>query len=226
MHALTASIDLSEIDLTKYRSILTTGIGSSAAHSRYLAWLLRKYCGLNAAHVSSGAFIAAPAPQAREEAVIVFSQGLSPNARLPLSWAGRFGATILVTAAGSETGERAEALQRAQDSGVIIIPMAVDPEYEVLLRIAGPAAGYAVALRLAAHCGSGIEVNTNEIASAIDSAGSRAESLVGGADACLFTDPIAFVTTHGYGDLASNLSSKVVEGMFLAAPTVIDALEF
>src|SRR6185369_847980 len=76
------------------------------------------------------------------------------------------------------------------------------------------------------HCGSAIELDQSELASAIDDAAARAETLLTGADDRLLSDPITFVTTHGYGDLASNLTSKVVEGMFLAAPAVVDALEF
>jgi creatinine amidohydrolase len=225
IRALTAPLDVSGIDLRNYRTILTTGIGSSEAHSRYLSWLLQTYCSVHSRHVSTGAFIRSP-QRDEDKVLIVFSQGLSPNARLPLSWIDRFGATILVTAAGGETGERAAALQRVKDAGAIIVPMPVDPEYEVLLRLSGPAAGYAVALRIAAHCGSGIEADPNRIASAMQDAISRAEGRLSGAASRVFSDPVTFITTHGYGELAANLAAKVVEGMFLPAPPIVDAFEF
>ena len=42
----------------------------------------------------------------------------------------------------------------------------------------------------------------------------------------MFSDPITFLSTEGYGSLALNLCAKVLEGMFLAAPTPVDVLEF
>jgi creatinine amidohydrolase len=224
--ALTCPLDFSRIDLAKYRSVVTTGIGSSLAHARYLSWLLRTRGNIPSWDVSSGAFVAMPGNGAREQALVVFSQGFSPNARLPLAYANRFGCTIVITAAGREPGERAEALKRAEESGVIVIPMPLDPEYEVLLRLAGPVVGYAMALRLAAHCGIPLEIDPRIIASAMTDASSRADALISAAEPALFSDPITFVATGGYGSLASNLSSKVTEGMFLPPPVIVDALEF
>ena len=224
--ALTTPLNLGKLDLTRYRCVLTTGIGSSSAHARYLAWLLQKYCGLPARDVSSGVFLAAPGEEAREQALVVFSQGLSPNARLPLSFTARFGCTVLVTAAGAEHGERARALRRFEEAGVFVVPIPVDPEYDVLLRLAGPAAGYAVALRLAAHCGNIPQIDSASAADAVKNAASRAGAILAGADERVFSDPITFLATEGYGALALNLCAKVMEGMFLAAPASVDVLEF
>jgi creatinine amidohydrolase len=226
LKAFTSPLDFSRIDLTKHRSVVTTGIGSSSAHARYLAWLLRTRGNLPAWDVSSGSFLAAPGDEAREQALVVFSQGLSPNARLPLTWADRFGATILVTAARGERGERADALKRAEDSGVIVVPMPLEPEYEVLLRFAGPLVGYAIALRLALHSGVRVNLDPQAVASAMVEASGRVDALVANAEPSLFSTAITFITTGGYGYLASNLSAKVTEGMFLPPPAVVDALEF
>lgn len=218
--------NLHRIDFTRYRSIVTTGIGSSSAHARYLAWLLRTFGGQPSWDVSTGAFLAPPPAEAHEQALVVFSQGLSPNARFALTFAGRFGCTVLVTAAGAEHGERADALKRAADAGVIVLPIPVDPEYEVLLRILGPLAGYAMALRLASRSKSRIEFDPDSIATAMEAASHRAESLIAQAGAGLFNDPITLLGTRGYSYLISNLCAKVSEGMFLPQPAALDALEF
>ena len=143
-----------------------------------------------------------------------------------MSFAARFGCTVLVTAAGAEHGERAQALRRFEEAGVFVVPIPVDPEYDVLLRLAGPAAGYAVALRLAAHCGNLPQIDSASAADAVKNAASRAEALLAGADERVFCDPITFLSTEGYGALALNLCAKVIEGMFLAAPASVDVLEF
>ncbi len=218
-------LDLSSVDLEKYRGIVTTGIGSSTAHAQYLAWLLRTRCGLSSWYVSSGSFTAVPHKAAAEQALIVFSQGLSPNARFPLSHSNNFGCTVLVTAAHRETGERAAALNRFREAGVVVVPMPVEPEYEVLMRIVGPMVGYVMALRLAAANGAVFNFDPDVVGAAIANAEERAASRVR-SSGVLSTHPVTFVTTGGYGTLTSNLSAKVSEGLFLSQPHAVDALEF
>jgi len=248
--ALTVPLDMSGFDLRNWRSVVTTGVGSSAAHARYLAWLLRNYAALPAWYVSSGAFVHESRTDTREQALVVFSQGLSPNGRFPLSFASRFGCTILVTAAGSESGERAEALREARKSGVVVVHMPVAPEYEVLLRIVGPLVGYAVALRMAtSRAGAALDFDAGAVAEAMRAASNRVKTLlpteIRGRSPkfpnsrttelgnlgdrpriSVLCDPITFVAAGGYGELASNLCFKVTEGMFLDPPVVVDALEF
>jgi creatinine amidohydrolase len=227
--AFTADIELSRIDLKKYQAIVTTGIGSSAAQARYLAWLLRTYAALPSWDVPTGAFLAPPVDEAKDgakdQALVVFSQGLSPNARIPLEAAARFGCTVLVTAAGAERGERAAALKRAEDAGIVVVTLPVNPEYEVLLRIIGPLAGYAVALRMASRHTQSIKSDPKSVAEAMAVASDRAEACLAAADPSLFSDPITFVTAGGYSYLTTNLCGKVTEGMFLPPPAAVDALE-
>jgi creatinine amidohydrolase len=224
LRTFTDNTNLSRIDFRKYQAVVTTGIGSSAAHARYLAWVLRTYAAMPCWDVPTGAFIVPSGDEAKDQALVVFSQGLSPNARIPLEAASRFGCTVLVTAAGTERGERAAALKASADAGVLVIPLPVDPEYEVLLRIIGPLAGYAVALRMVSQC-TEIRWNESSVAAAMSAASDRAEARVAASDPAVFRDPITFVTAGGYGCLTSNLCAKVTEGMFLQPPVAVDALE-
>ena len=215
------------LDFTKYRSVVTTGVGSSSAHAAYLSYLLRTHGKLSAWEVPTGSLLNPPRGDTREQALVVFSQGFSPNARLALTHSRAFGRTVLVTAARGESGERSDALKRAEDVGVTVIEMPAAPEYEVLLRILGPLIGYAVALRIAAaQRGVALSVDANAIATAIMNAIERTTALLSGSDRRVFSDPITFVTTGGYGALTSNLCAKVTEGMFLQTPVAVDAVEF
>src|SRR5262249_11476944 len=81
--ALTAPLNLTGFDLRNWRSVITTGVGSSAAHARYLARLLRNCASLPAWDVSSGTFLHDPHTDTRKQALVIFSQGLSPNGRFP-----------------------------------------------------------------------------------------------------------------------------------------------
>ena len=67
------------------RMLVATGIGTSEGHARHLAEVATRFCGQPARFVSTGALAAAPPPGADRDWLIVFSQGLSANARFALS---------------------------------------------------------------------------------------------------------------------------------------------
>ena len=213
--------------LRSARSVVTTGVGSSLAHARHLSWLLRTRAGVPSWDVPTGSFVLPPGPEAAEQTLVVFSQGLSPNARLPLAHVGRYRATILVTAADADSPDRAAAVRAAASNGARLVRMPCAPEYEVLLRILGPVVGFVVALRIANAVGAGValDVEPESIVRAVHDASSRAAAALAGADPRIFADPITFVGTNGYAALAHNLCAKVLEGMFLPWPNAVDALE-
>lgn len=225
LESFDARFDDKTLDLSRFRSVVTTGVGSSAANARYLARILSSRSNIPAWDVSSGEFLYPPRVNCEERALVVFSQGLSPNARVPLAWSSHFGRTLLVTAALSEPGERAAAAERFRQQGVIVVPMPVQPEYEVLLRIIGPAVGYVMALRIAAASGIPLEIDGQHVAEAMSAAMERTKALIRTCPDRAFDQHITFVAAGGYGALAANLCAKVTEGMFLAPPVAVDAIE-
>src|SRR5262245_25795494 len=101
------------------RSFVTTGVGSSAGAAKLLAHVLAVELGLPARFAPAGAFMSAPADVARD-VLIVFSTGLSPNARLALAHVGAWHRVMLVTAvargthdAGADKLAAIEAIERA-----------------------------------------------------------------------------------------------------------------
>ncbi len=207
------------------RAVVTTGVGSSLAHARYLSWLLRTRAGIASWDVPTGSFLSPPGPEASEQTLVVFSQGLSPNARFPLAHVERYESTVLVTAAAADSPDRAGALQAAASAGAVVVRMPCAPEYEVLIRILGPMVGLLVALRMANAVGAGVEVEPDAMARAVAEANVRARGALAACDPAIFADPITLVGTNGYAALAHNLAAKVLEGMYLAWPNALDALE-
>lgn len=205
--------------------VVTTGVGSSLAHARYLAWLLRTFAGVPAWDVPIGAFVEAPPTAARDQVLVVFSQGLAPNARFPLAFRDRYRATILVTAADIDDPARAGAAREARDQGVLVVTLPCAREYDVLLRVVGPMIGYVTALRLALAAGASIPVDADAVTRAIIDADARMAALLADVDGRLFAEPITLVGTGGYAALAHNLSCKILEGLFLPWPLAADALE-
>jgi creatinine amidohydrolase len=225
--ALSAPLGLDDATraLRSARAVVTTGVGSSLAHARYLSWLLRTAPAISSWDAPTGSFVSPPGPEAKEQTLVVFSQGLSPNARLPLAHVARYRAAVLVTAADADSPDRADAVRAAASAGAIIVRMPCAPEYEVLLRIIGPMVGFAVALRIANAAGFQVDVTPETLSRAVHEASARATATLSGVAPCVFADPITFVGTNGYAALAHNLCAKVLEGMFLPWPNAVDALE-
>ena len=73
------------------RRILVTGIGSSAGHAHFLASVLSQELGLPAQFVSTGSLAVEPPRSHASDVLIVFSQGLSPNARIRFVYCGGLG---------------------------------------------------------------------------------------------------------------------------------------
>lgn len=208
------------------RAIVTTGLGSSAAHARLLADLLAG-AGLPARFLPTGAFVARRADP--RDALIVFSQGLSPNARLALADPGGWLGVVLASAAdGRAAGPRA-ALRTLRDAGGLLVPLPGGRETSLLLRVAGPLAGYALAYRLAAAivaaAGGDAEpyaLDAPRIAAAMRAAAAAARRL----PADLLDGETALLASGGYDQLAGNLSLTVAEGLYVTPPPVWDLVEF
>jgi hypothetical protein len=131
--------------------VVTTGVGSSEAPARRCAALLRR-AGCSATFVPISAFATSSAPSGAE--LIVFSQGLSPNAKLAVppvpssgSAQGRFDRIVLFTSLPPGTPlARERGLDAAIAEGVEVVLLPPRQEDGILARVVGP-----VIASLAAH---------------------------------------------------------------------------
>ncbi len=140
------------------RALVTTGIGTSEGHARHLAEVAARWCGQPARFASTGSLRAGAPLGAENDWLIVFSQGLSANARYALgaieSWAGVIlitGLSLLSSEAKPEEGLTAEKrawLTDLTERGVVLIDMGCGCEYGALIRVIGARVGYAVAWSL------------------------------------------------------------------------------
>ncbi len=154
------------------RTIVTSGIGASEGPARQLACALLEH-GISARFVPLASF-ALRAPDG--DLLVMFSQNLSPNARLALTAEHRFKARWLVTSVGfedlvdpslgpvpspsatrqasREPTERERCLTTLRSQGVVPIVAPPGSEDGMLARVVGPAVASLLALRIAACLGA------------------------------------------------------------------------
>lgn len=194
--------------------LVATGIGSSEAHARLLAHLVAERTGRRARFVPASALVA-PAAAPETNTLVVFSQGLSPNARLVLAHAARWPRVVVATSVTDGAH-----LASLRDRGVTVVSFAGEHEFGTLVRVTGPLAGYLCAIRLARAFGAPVDVPPERIEPALASAFAAARRVA----AAALGAPLAFIVSGSYGELVTNLRLKVVEGMLRPMPPAWDLL--
>ena len=213
---------------------IVTGTGSSEAHARYLTMLLNLYTERAATYLPLSGFVE-PAPGAfAGKTLVVFSQGVSPNAQIALHRHRDFAHLVLFTsttpAAARAAGKpgRATLLQNLLNAGHDLVEFPLAEEYTTLIRLVGPLAGYLAALQFATRlpdCRATLPAPA-QLASLL--AAKAPPDLL---DAML-SQPAAWaagfnlVTAAPISDFSQNLACKFMEGLFWPCPPISDFLQF
>jgi fructoselysine-6-P-deglycase FrlB-like protein len=199
------------------RSVLTTGIGASEGPARVLAAALAE-AGIAARFCPMSCFVSS-APVA--DLLVVFSQGLSPNARLALAGAQRSATCWLVTSVDPAASPPAKRQQLAAFCERGFVPIVVPPlaEAGTLVRLVGPTVAMLAALRLSAHL-LGDAARGARLGAAPSTYRPRA------ALAPLDHAPLALVTIGTPGEQAYAHRWKLLESLLRGDPPVWDVLQF
>jgi GTP cyclohydrolase II len=195
----------------RVRRIVATGVGSSTAHAALLAHVLRAH-GRDAVVEPLSAFVGRT-PASRDDVLVVFSQGLSPNAQLALDAPERWRRVVLVTAVTDPAR-----LDPLRARGVVVHGIDGEDEFGTLVRVIGPMTGYWGALQVAAALGGPPAPAVEPVLDAL------ARLAVPSVSAEWLERPLALVTSGSYGALVANLQYKMMEGALLAMPPVWDVL--
>lgn len=213
---------------------IVTGTGSSEAHARYLATLLNLHTDRAAAYLPLSGFVDAPRSSFAGRTLVVFSQGVSPNAQIALQRGRDFAHTILFTATTPEAAEaagkpdRARLLRALLEQGGELVEFPLAEEYTTLIRFVGPLAGYLAAMQFAAQLpGARCVVPSAETLRPLLSA--RAPDVLRDAMCQLpsaFSGGFNLITAAPISDYAQNLACKFMEGLFWSCPGISDFLQF
>lgn len=217
--------------------VVVTGVGSSEAHARYLVGLLNRWTPVPAEFVALGAFAdpSVLSPSRRERALVVFSQGLAPNARLALDRAGEFAGCVLFTSA-TEIGqraagrpERAELLVRLIEHGAHVVRFPLEDEYTLLVRVLGPACGFAAARRFAAAVAGSLlspaAGMVRDLEPVVTGPWPYRVAIRLAAWAEEHSRGFVMVVPAGVAACSQNLVAKFVEGLYWPAPRIVETLE-
>ena len=225
------------LGLAAVRRVITTGIGSSAAHARLLAYLLAEHLGCDARFRPLGAFLEPAPPGSCDDLLVVVSQGLAPNARLALADLAAWRHVVVLTAtrAAAARGreDAAALLEHLGAVGVEIRSFAAGTEeYGTLVRVTGPMAGYLAVLRYAQGLATGAGraqampvCDGARLAAAVAAAGAQAGPLRALAASGRLAGNLVLLASGDYTTLADNLRLKILEGLLLPLPPIFDLLE-
>lgn len=213
---------------------VVTGTGSSEAHARYLSMLLNLYCDRAATYVPLSGFTTAHREAFEGKTLVVFSQGVSPNAQIAINRRGDFVHTILFSATTPEAAQQAGKEDRAnllrmlldEGSDLVVFPLA--EEYTTLIRFVGPLAGYLSALQFVAQfpgCRFPMPVPA-QILPLLDATppADLQEAMLSLPSA--FSQGFNLVTAAPISDFAQNLACKFMEGLYWTCPPISDFLQF
>jgi creatinine amidohydrolase len=232
---LEAPLPALPFDPRALRRVRVTGIGASESHARALAWLLAERLELDAHYTPAGALLSGRLEGCERDALVVFSQGLSPNARFALSAPGCWRGVLLVTAV-SRTGagaERAAWLDALESAGVGFVRFPPENEYDSLVRVQGPLTGLAAALGVARAFGFALgrddaveSAAPAEVGARIAAAEPTLEAALAGTSSAALERMRVLLASGGYTALCSNLRLKLLEGLLEPLPPAWDLLEF
>ncbi|MBX3259680.1 MAG: hypothetical protein KF782_08300 [Labilithrix sp.] len=205
-------------ELARFTRWVVSGVGASEGPARLLVGQLVEL-GLSARFLPVTSFLGADAPTA--DVLVVVSQRLSPNARIPLRHRARYRATVLVTSLDPREDTRARALAA---EGATILQHGPPEEEGLILRVLGPALASRTVLHLAATVAAlrgappSWTSRTGELGAAI----ARARDAAVPVDPAWVFGPSAILGAGDAGELAPGLRTKLLEALGVAEPPIWD----
>ena len=198
----------------KVDTFVVTGVGGSEGPARLLECALVR-SGRRARFVPMSALVEGTFEPSSNEALCLFSQGLSPNARAALATANLFRDAFLFTS----TSPDAPLLGEFVRAGGNVVSLPPPEESGSLLRVVGPA----IAM-LGAALFSGADPPRG-LADALEKASADATRIASTIPRDRLFSPLAFVTSGENEALGRGLAIKWIEGLARPAPPTWDALE-
>lgn len=200
---------------------MVSGVGASEGPARVLVAVLAEL-GFAASFSPLSAFFGEAPPPG--DVLVVVSQKLSPNARVPFRYERAYAQVVLFTTLDPERDELAAERVRA---GTHVIRHGPDEEPHLLLRVLGPAVASVAVVRAALRTAEEFADPPSwaralaEVPARVAAALERGQA---SADETLFDRWTALVCGGGCTEVLPLVRGKLVEGLGLVDPPVWDAM--
>lgn len=214
-------------------SIVTTGLGSSEAAARYLTSLLNRNGRMRAEFIPHSVFYGELPSYEERPHLVLFTQGLSPNAEIVFAQRHHFSGLTLVTASTEEGQEQAGKPNRVKllrdilAGGNAIIRHPIENEYEILPRVIGPICAELTCLRMASAVLGAKTLplpGEDALITPLEESFLPSHELDDWATELL--EGVDFFFTNRESTYAHNLSCKVLETTFRPLPRLYDAFHY
>ena len=210
-------------------SFILTGIGSSEAHARYLTLLLNLYTNRQATFIRFTGLMTMNHTFDSDRVLILFSQGLSPNAQMILKCSReRFSHVVLFTSMDEKQIMNKCPWINTEKLEIIQFPL--HNEYVTLIRVIGPICGFLAAIRFIERLTGKklIEAQQlNKICTIKSSSFSLLRQvLIDDSEQQFSRGPFYIMISSPLIDVCQNLGYKFVEGIYWTPPIICDYLQF
>ncbi|CAF3005004.1 unnamed protein product [Rotaria sp. Silwood2] len=216
------------------QSFIITGIGSSEAHARYLTLLINLYTDRQALFIGFTGFTRLTTRFRSNQMLILFSQGLSPNAQMILKYGQENFSHILVfTSMNDEQMKRKCSWIDKEKIETIQFPL--NDEYTTLIRVIGPACGFLAVIlfvqrftniRLIEKAKLQTTLIKNTPSSLLLGYSILQQAMIEDKNQQFSRGPFHLILSSPLIDVCQNLLYKFVEGLYWSSPTVYDYLQF
>ncbi len=200
-----------------------TGIGSSEAHARFFVHLINHYTESKAYFLPLISFYKTDLKRKKDTSLVVFTQGMSPNAHIAINRRQLFQHLILFTGQTLQSNEVLKILYQERQT---IIELPAQHEKGLLIRILGPLCGYLSILQFINHNWDNIIPPCNkDLSEVLFQTQNKGKS---NSDYFLSNNPKNIILLLGSPlcEYSQNLAYKFLEGLFLPLPTSVDYLSF
>jgi hypothetical protein len=213
---------------------VATGTGSSEAHAKFFVYLINQYTHSFAEFKPLSAFSGKSVKAPEKKTLVIFSQGLSPNAQIALAYSSQFHQTVLFTSTTIEGANKAgklgavKILQQLLDGGNEIIYFPIENEYRVLIRLIGPLAGYLACLQFLENFSPNClpECDPQKILTSLENASLQVKDAPIQAILSEGHKGIKILNTYPFCEFGQNLAYKFLEGLYWPMPAIWDYLQF
>jgi len=207
------------------RRVVTTGVGSSGSHARALAHGLAQL-GQAASFLSASAFPDEHARGHDQDLLVVFSQGLSPNARLAAAALDAWRDVVVVTSTAPGEDERGRFAARLAAGGATLVDAGAGDEFGTLVRLAGPAVAHWTVWQILRAFGAGTGPTADAVADRLEATARAAREAAAPLARRLATEPVLCLASGMLVPALDNLRLKWSEALLEPAPPVTDLLDF